>query len=64
MPLVFDIFACCSKNSNIQEIRSIRSCELLRPAVLFGDPAIQRAKETDEPRTSLERKADVFDTRA
>lgn len=35
--------------------------ELLRPVVLFGDPAIQRAKETNEPRTSLERKADDFD---
>jgi putative transposase len=35
--------------------------ELLRPVVLFGDPAIQRAKETGEPRTSLERKADDFD---
>ena len=35
--------------------------ELLRPVVLFGDPAIQRAQETDEPRTSLERKADTFD---
>ena len=36
--------------------------ELLRPVVLFGDPAIQRAKETGEPRTSLERKADDFDS--
>jgi hypothetical protein len=35
--------------------------ELLRPVVHFGDPAIQRAKETGEPRTSLERKADDFD---
>src|SRR5437588_5480985 len=35
--------------------------ELLRPVVLFGDPAIQRAQETGEPRTSLERKADTFD---
>jgi putative transposase len=35
--------------------------ELLRPVVLFGDPAIQRAQETGEPRTSLERKADAFD---
>ena len=26
--------------------------ELLRPVVLFGDPAIQRAQETGEPRTS------------
>jgi len=29
--------------------------------VLFGDPAIKRAKETDEPRVSLERKSDEFD---
>src|SRR5437660_9683096 len=36
--------------------------ELLRPVVLFGDPALQRSKETGEPRTSLERKADDFDT--
>lgn len=36
--------------------------ELLRPVVLFGYPAIQRAKETGEPRTSLERKADDFDS--
>src|SRR5947199_6603371 len=35
--------------------------ELLRPVVLFGDPAIGRAQETGEPRTSLERKADAFD---
>ncbi len=35
--------------------------ELLRPVVLFGDPAIQRAQETGELRTSLERKADAFD---
>ena len=35
--------------------------ELLRPVVLFGDPAIQRAQETGEPRTSLERIADTFD---
>lgn len=35
--------------------------ELLRPIVLFGDPAIQRAKETDEPRPTLERKANAFD---
>jgi putative transposase len=35
--------------------------ELLRPVVLFGDPAIQRAQETGEPRTSLERKSDAFD---
>ena len=35
--------------------------ELLRPVVLFGDPATGRAKETGEPRTSLERKADDFD---
>jgi hypothetical protein len=35
--------------------------ELLRPVVLFGDPATKRAEETGEPRTSQERKADVFD---
>ena len=33
--------------------------ELLRPIVLFGDPATQRAKETGEPRPTLERKADA-----
>src|SRR5438132_8445163 len=36
--------------------------ELLRPVVLFGDPAIQRAEETGEPRATLERKADDFDS--
>ena len=35
--------------------------ELLRPVVLFGDPATKRSEETGEPRTSLERKADAFD---
>jgi hypothetical protein len=35
--------------------------ELLRPIVLFGDPATQREKETGEPRPTLERKADAFD---
>jgi putative transposase len=35
--------------------------ELLRPLVLFGDPAIQRAKETGEARSTLERRADTFD---
>ena len=35
--------------------------ELLRPIVLFGDPATQRAKETGEPHPTLERKADAFD---
>ncbi|QBD76555.1 hypothetical protein EPA93_11305 [Ktedonosporobacter rubrisoli] len=35
--------------------------ELLRPAVLFGDPAIQRTQETGELPSSLERKADAFD---
>ena len=34
---------------------------MLRPIVLFGDPATQRAKETGEPRPTLERKADAFD---
>jgi hypothetical protein len=33
----------------------------LRPVILFGDSAIGRAKETGEPRTSMERKADDFD---
>jgi len=37
------------------------TCELLRPVVLFGGPAIQRAKETGEPCNTLERKADTFD---
>jgi DNA-directed RNA polymerase specialized sigma24 family protein len=35
--------------------------ELLRPIVLFGDPVTQRAKETGEPRPTLERKANAFD---
>lgn len=35
--------------------------ELLRPVVIFGDPATKRSEETGEPRTSLERKADAFD---
>jgi putative transposase len=35
--------------------------ELLRPIVLFGDPATQRAKEMGEPRPTLERKANTFD---
>jgi Winged helix-turn helix len=35
--------------------------ELLRPIVLFGDPATKRAEETSEPRPTLERKADAFD---
>jgi hypothetical protein len=35
--------------------------ELLRPIVLYGDPAVQRAKETGEARNTLERKADAFD---
>jgi putative transposase len=35
--------------------------ELLRPIVLYGDLAVQRAKETGEARTTLERKADAFD---
>jgi len=29
--------------------------------VLYGDPAVQRAKETGEARNTLERKADAFD---
>jgi hypothetical protein len=35
--------------------------ELLRPIVLFGDPATKRAEETGEPRPTLDRKADAFD---
>ena len=35
--------------------------ELLRPVVLFGDPATKRSEETGEPRPTLERKADTFD---
>lgn len=35
--------------------------ELLRPVVLFGDPATKRSAETGEPRPTLERKADAFD---
>lgn len=35
--------------------------ELLRPIVLFGDPATKRSEETGEPRPTLERKADAFD---
>ncbi|BCL80934.1 helix-turn-helix domain-containing protein [Ktedonobacteria bacterium brp13] len=33
----------------------------MRPIVLYGDPAIQRAKETGEARNTLERKSDDFD---
>jgi predicted DNA-binding protein YlxM (UPF0122 family) len=47
--------------NNIRVFPEQTAYELLRPVVLFGDPAIQRAQETDEPRTSLERKADTFD---
>jgi len=35
--------------------------ELLRPVVLFGDPATKRSEETGEPRPTLDRKADAFD---
>jgi len=35
--------------------------ELLRPVVLFGDPAIQRARETGEAKSTLDRKADAFE---
>ena len=35
--------------------------ELLRPIVLLCDPATQRAKETGEPRPTLERKVDAFE---
>lgn len=47
--------------SNTRVFLEQTAYELLRPVVLFGDSAIQRAQETGEPRTSLERKADVFD---
>ncbi len=36
--------------------------ELLRPIVLYGVPAVQRAKETGEARNTFERKADAFAT--
>jgi putative transposase len=35
--------------------------ELLRPVVLFGDPAIGRARETGEAKSTLDRKADAFE---
>jgi len=35
--------------------------ELLRPVVLFGDPAGKRAQETEAAESSLDRKADTFD---
>ena len=35
--------------------------ELLRPVVLFGDPAIGRAEETGEAKSTLDRKADAFE---
>jgi hypothetical protein len=35
--------------------------ELLRPIVLYGDPAVQRAKETGAAPNTLERKADTFE---
>lgn len=35
--------------------------ELLRPIVLFGDPAIERARETGEVKSTLDRKASAFD---
>ena len=38
-----------------------RLYESIRPIVLYGDPAVQRAKETGEARHTLERKADAFD---
>jgi hypothetical protein len=34
---------------------------LLRPIVLYGDPAVQQAKETGAARNTLEWKADAFD---
>ena len=38
--------------------------ELLRPVVLFGDPAIQRAKETGEPRLPWNAKPMLLTSRA
>ena len=35
--------------------------ELLRPIVLFGDPAGKRAQETGAAESTLDRKADTFD---
>ncbi len=35
--------------------------ELLRPLVLFGDPAIQRARETGEAKSIIDRKVDAFE---
>jgi hypothetical protein len=35
--------------------------ELLRPVVLFGDPAGKRAQETETAESTLDRKADTFD---
>jgi len=35
--------------------------ELLRPIVLLCDPVTQRAKETGEPRPTLQRKVDAFE---
>jgi hypothetical protein len=48
-------------SSNTRVFPEQTADELLRPVVLFGDPAIQRAQETGEPRTSLERKANAFE---
>jgi putative transposase len=48
-------------SSNIRVFPEQTAYELLRPVVLFGDPATKRSEETGEPRTSLERKADAFD---
>jgi hypothetical protein len=41
--------------------RSKRLTSCSAPLYKSRDPAIQRAQETGEPRTSLERKADTFD---
>ena len=35
--------------------------ELLRPMILFGDPAGKRAEETGAAESTLDRKADAFD---
>src|SRR5690242_11833600 len=48
-------------SSNTRVFPEQTAYELLRPIVLFGDPATQRAKETGEPHPTLERKADAFE---
>ncbi len=48
-------------HSTIYTLAGANGLRVAPPVVLFGDPAIQRAQETGEPRTSLERKADTLD---